>query len=419
MFHIKSRRNDYSECVCKTYAGIGILASPYFILEYDCPNIRKTLKEKSAKILHYLRINLLTLKGNHVTYPNPPYNNTNSMMRESELPYGSDQDGLVWGYRFSPGQPARPISSESVVEFLASSDSSAVDEFLWLHFSLSNSATEAWLRRNLTLPDAFHESLQSNVGSTRLEQDEDSLVAVINDVLFNFKFDPSDMATTSLCIQPRLLVSARLRPLRSVDQLRAAVRTGNIFNSTVELLAHLLQDQANVMVDIIRQSTQRVDQIEDRLLANRISVNRNELGSLRRVLVRLQRLLAPEPAAFFRLLNRPPKWISEADLKELQQAAEEFSLAVSDSVALVERIKILQEELSAFVNEQTNRTLFVLTIVTVLALPINMVAGLFGMNVGGIPLADHSFGFFLIVGILLSLTAVFAYLALGRYRGKD
>lgn len=173
------------------------------------------------------------------------------------------------------------------------------------------------------------------------------------------------------------------------------------------------------MVDIIRQSTRRADQIEDRLLANRISVNRNELGSLRRVLVRLQRLLAPEPAAFFRLLNRPPKWISEADLKELQQAAEEFSLAVSDSVALVERIKILQEGLSAFINEQTNRTLFVLTIVTVLALPINLVAGLFGMNVGGIPLADHSFGFFLIVGILLSLTTLTAYLALGRYRDKD
>jgi zinc transporter len=104
------------------------------------------------------------------------------------------------------------------------------------------------------------------------------------------------------------------------------------------------------------------------------------------------------------------------ELQNLQQAAEEFSTAVSDSAALVERVKLLQEELAALVNEQTNRTLFELTLVTVLALPINVVAGLFGMNVGGIPFTEHEYGFFLIVGPLLALTACLAYLALDRRR---
>ena len=252
-----------------------------------------------------------------------------------------------------------------------------------------------------------------------MEQEADSLVAVLNDVLFDFKFDPAAVATASLCLEPRLLISARLRPLRSVDLLRAVVRAGQAFRSPVDLLAHLLQDQAGVLVDILRQSTMQVDQIEDRLLARHISTSRSELGSLRRVLVRLQRLLAPEPAAFFRLLNRPPDWISQDDLRELQQAAEEFSVAVSDSIALVERVKILQEELSGLLSEQTNRTLFVLTIFTVLALPINLVAGLFGMNVGGIPLAEHNYGFFLIVAVLVTLTILLAYLAFGLLRNRD
>ncbi len=66
------------------------------------------------------------------------------------------------------------------------------------------------------------------------------------------------------------------------------------------------------------------------------------------------------------------------------QFREEFAAAVADAMALIERIKLLQEELAAQVNEQTNRTLYVLTLVTVLALPINLVAGLFGMNVGDV-----------------------------------
>jgi len=102
----------------------------------------------------------------------------------------------------------------------------------------------------------------------------------------------------------------------------------------------------------------------------------------------------------------------------LQQAAEKFSTAISDTAALVERVKQLQEELAAFVNEQTNRTLFVLTLVTVLALPINLVAGLFGMNVGGIPLAQHPYGFVLVVSPLLVLTAFLAYWGLGRRRDR-
>lgn len=356
-------------------------------------------------------------------------------MRTIDPTYGSDQFGLIWGYHFKPDQAARPISTQNAVEILSNldtcvdasrdgysdgsderSDGRSDKEFLWLHFSLSNSASENWMRKHLDLPEAFYESLGSEVGSTRLEQEDNSLIAVIHDLLFDFTFDPSSVATTSLCIKPNLMISARLKPLRSIDQLRASARSGQTFRSTTALLGHLLEDQAQVLVDILRRSTVRVDQIEDRLLAHRIGTSRTELGSLRRTLVRLQRLLAPEPAALFRLLNRPPEWITHEDVRDLQQATEEFATAIGDSGTLVERIKLLQQELAESVNEQTNRTLFILTVVTVLALPANIIAGLFGMNVGGIPMAEYGHGFFMVIMILILLTTLLAYLAINRFR---
>jgi zinc transporter len=335
--------------------------------------------------------------------------------QEVEPKSGSEQDGPIWGYHFVPNQPAQSITSQAAVEFFTAPGPGLPNEFLWLHFSLSNAATEPWLKRYLTLPDTFYESLHSDVDATHLEQDADSLVARIHDVLFDFTFD-APVATTTLCVKPRVLVSAHARPWRSIDQLRAAVQAGQILRSPIEILARLLRDQANVLVDIVRKSKKQVAPMEEQLLAKRISVSRSELGSLRRMLVRLQRLLAPEPAAFFRLLNRPPDWISQEELQNLQQAAEKFSTAISDTAALVERVKQLQEELAALVSEQTNRTLFLLTMVTVLALPINLIAGLFGMNVGGIPLAQHRYGFFLVLSPLLVLTAFLAFWAFGRRR---
>ena len=337
------------------------------------------------------------------------------MSQSSDPASDSAPDGPIWSYRFVPNQPARPITSEEAVEFLTAPGPSLPDEFLWLHFSLSNVASEPWLRRYLTLPDSFYESLHSDADSTHLQQDADSLVARIHDVLFDFTFN-APIASTSLCIKSRVLISAHVRPWRSIDKLRAAVQAGQMFRSPIEVLSRLLRDQASVLVDIVRKSTKRIDPMEERLLAKRISVSRGELGSLRRILVRLQRLLAPEPAAFFRLLSRPPDWITEDELHNLQQAAEKFSAAISDTTALVERLKQLQEELAALVNEQTNRTLFLLTVVTVLALPINLMAGLFGMNVGGIPLAQHRYGFFLVLGPLLVLTALLAYWGMVKRR---
>ena len=330
--------------------------------------------------------------------------------------YGSDQHGLIWGYRFSPGQPAEAVTADGFIAAMAAVAGSGPRDFFWLHMTLANAASESWMRQNLRLPQAFFDSLRTEEASTRLEFDDDMLVAVIHDVLFESSYESSAVGSTCVCIGPQLLLSARLRPLRSVDKLREAVRSGHAFSSTVELLAHLLREQANVLSEILRRSTARVDQIEDRLLANRSSTTRSELGALRRSLVRLQRLLAPEPAAFFRLLNRPLSWIRNDDLQELRQAAEEFAASLNDSVALVERVKLIQEELAAFNNEQTSRTLFVLTVVTVVALPINLVSGLFGMNVGGIPLGESEHGFRLIVVALMILTGVLGWLALGRKR---
>jgi zinc transporter len=328
--------------------------------------------------------------------------------------YGSDQNGLIWAYHFQPDRPAVASGAGDVTRLLQASADSG---FLWIHGSLANAACERWLRRELNLPEGFYHSLTEEVASTRLEQDDDTILAVLHDALFDFTFDPESVATVHLCLTPRLLLTTRLRPVRSVDRLRAGVRGGQTFRSTSDLLSHLLRQQADVLTSIVRQAAHTVDQIEDKLLAHRIATSRRELGTLRRTLVRLQRLLAPEPAALFRMLARAPGWMSSDDVQDLRQAAEEFSAATADAVTLVERLKLLQEELAALVGEQTNRTLFILTLVTVLALPINLVAGLFGMNVGGIPLGAHRHGFLVIVLVLAVFTLATAYFAFGR-RGE-
>jgi zinc transporter len=337
------------------------------------------------------------------------------LMEHDQFNYGSDPSGLVWGFLFGTGKPAVALDSSAALAWMGAP---VPGEFIWLHFNLSNAASEKWLTTHAKLADEFYETLHEGSRSTRIELADDNLIAVVNDVLHNFSFDASDISTLWVNVTENVVISARRKPLQSIERLRQAVQGGEPILSSVELLVHLLRDQADVLVSIVRDAVARADDIEDKLLAGHLTQKREDLGALRRVLVRLQRLLAPEPAALFRLLQKPPAWVAERDTQELRQSTEEFSVVLNDLASLQERIKLLQEELAARVNEENGRSLYLLTIVTVLALPINIIAGLLGMNVGGIPLANHPHGFLIIAAVVATFTVIAGLLVARRQRKK-
>ncbi len=313
--------------------------------------------------------------------------------------YGSDKSGLLCAFAFQPHGAGRSIDEDELRRAVAEPTAG----FVWAHFNLSNQAAVRWMRDHLTLPIEFYDSLRE-AKSTRVEPTDDALVAVLNDVTW-FGADTSEVSRMSVCADGRLLVSARHTPLRSAERLREHIRSGRRFRSALELLADLLGGQAEILAHIVQETAGQVDDLEDRVFTNRIGGVRSRLGGVRRTLARLQRLLAPEPSALFRILARPPAWMAREDVEELRQGAEALAASINDCVALVDRVRSLQQEVSAVTDERTNRTVFILTVVTVATLPMNIIPQMFGMNVGGVPLREWSWGFWFI-DALVTLMAV-------------
>ncbi|MCH7344328.1 transporter [Pelomonas sp. CA6] len=324
--------------------------------------------------------------------------------------YGTDDHGLICAFLFCPGQPPQALDSLAQVreQLGALQTEKGGERFVWLHLNLSHAGALAGLQSLVHLSDSFHEAQQQGSRSSRIERDGERLFAVLNDVTFDFDFDVNDVSTLWVSVERHLVVSARRQPLRSVDRLRMAVRRGEPLASGTALLDHLLRDQADELQRIVRQATERVDEIEDALLAGRHSGHEGEVASLRRLMVRLQRLLAPEPSALLRMLSSPPAWVRAEDVQHLRQASEEFALVLRDIAALQERMRVIQDETEARVAQENNRSLYVLTMVTVLALPINLVSGLFGMNVGGVPFSAHPHGFVAMLALIVLLTVLVA-----------
>lgn len=325
--------------------------------------------------------------------------------------FNNEVAGLIHGYLFNPDAPPQRLNAREAAQLARHTLPDGC--FLWLHINLNHARAERWVQDHFSVDDDFFDEIHSASPRTRLAQQNDALLAMLNDVTFSKEERSTQNATLWIWCRPQVMVSARYRPVGMIERMHQQIDR-LCFSAPDAMLLWLLGEQEAQLEQVVRRSSQAVDAIEERLLSAAIKANRSELGHLRRMLLRVQRLLAPEPAALFRLLNRPPNWLNREPLSELRIFTEEFSVALNDLASLMERIRLLQEEIAARLMEQSNRTLFLLTSITVLALPINIVAGFFGMNVGGIPLANNPHGFLLLVLVVLVFTLVAGWLALRR-----
>jgi len=328
-----------------------------------------------------------------------------------QVDFNDEVTGLIYGFVFQSQQPPRRIASAQVAAEYAQPLKGS--DFIWLHINLNHAAAEKWLKKQFDIKEFFFDEIRNGSRSTRIESQDDVLFAVLNDATLHEDGTSDETATLWQYCRPGLVVTARYKPLRLIEQLfRELGRWAPI--SSTDILVHLLEEQEAALEQIVRQANLYVDQIEECLPGRHVKENRTRLGRIRRQLLRFQRLLAPEPAALFRLMNRPPLWLNTGVVQNLRQFAEEFTVVLNDLAGLTERIRLLQEEISAGQMEQNNRTLYVLTVITVLALPINIIAGFFGMNVGGIPFSGNPHGFLLLVLFVTFFTLLVGWYALRR-----
>jgi len=84
-----------------------------------------------------------------------------------------------------------------------------------------------------------------------------------------------------------------------------------------------------------------------------------------------------------------------------------------DIIELRERSRLLEEEIHFKLEEESNRHLHTLSIVTTLLLPPTLITGVFGMNTKGLPLTDVETGFLWAAALMVGSVAL-AYFFMRR-----
>jgi zinc transporter len=280
------------------------------------------------------------------------------------------------------------------------------DGWLWVHLQRDDPGSRTWLERESGLDEILCDALLSSESRPRCEGYGDGLLISLRGVNLNPGADPEDMVALVLWAEAGRVISVRRRRIMAVDAVRASIEAGRAPPTAGDFLATLAEGLVERVGPVVDELEEQVADLEEDIIANRTEGIRLKLAELRRTAIALRRYIGPQREAMSRLLTQQVEWISPMDKRLLREIADRITRYVEDLDAARERAQIVQEELAARVSEQINRNMYVLSIVAAVFLPLGLVTGYLGINVGGIPGADWRWAF-AIVGLGLLAIAGF------------
>lgn len=127
-----------------------------------------------------------------------------------------------------------------------------------------------------------------------------------------------------------------------------------------------------------------------------------QLLQVRRRAAGLRRFLAPQRDLYAQLSRTGFGWLNGL-AEQWNELHNRLTRQLEELEMLRERVSLVLESEHRRMSEGMNRTMYLLSIVTCFFLPLSFITGLLGINLGGMPGAEHPYGFVMacaLIGVL-------------------
>jgi zinc transporter len=317
--------------------------------------------------------------------------------------------GLVWAFRIHADGSSDQLNIERPIDIRSPG-------LLWLHFNLADLRAFQWLSANdLNLPPVAKQLVLSKDEFQQLHTVDDCIYGVISDLVRAIDAPTEQIGYLRFAMTENILISGRHQALCSVDATRRILEGGVKISTAAALLETIIGHVADSMERISDKLDSDLDEIEEKILSDSIDDRRKELGRVRRTCVRLHRQLSGLRLVFHRLDKQDIEQLKPAVRLQAAKLAQRLDELDHQIMEMRDRSRLLQEELQLKMEEQSNKSLHLLSVLTSLLLPPTLITGIFGMNTKGLPLTDDENGFYIAMGLLL-ISAGFAYYIMKRLK---
>lgn len=276
----------------------------------------------------------------------------------------------------------------------------------WLHLDWDTPLAHQLLVETFGVDPVVAEALvEEDTRPRSLAVARDEMV-ILRGVNLTAGAEPEDMISLRMLVNEQRVITLTRRELRSINDIKTALDAARDGPTTMgEFMSMLIEKLVDRVSPVLAQLEDAIDEEEDDLVEGKVSHVESVLVGVRGRIIRLRRFLAPQREALLRLSQEKLAWLGPEDKARLIESANQMTRYVEDLDEFRERAQVIQEEIGLHYNRRLTRSTFVITLAASVLVPLNLLAGLFGMNVGGIPGKESPYAFWVISALFIALAA--------------
>ena len=172
----------------------------------------------------------------------------------------------------------------------------------------------------------------------------------------------------------------------------------------------LFESRFPVMDSLSKQITQMEGEVFDRDFSRDYL---KDILALKKDIINFRRIIMPQRSIIAQLEHKNKKFLPEKLDVYFDDIVDKIEKMWNNLENLKELVASLQETNESIISHNTNNVIKILTLISVVMLPLTFITGFYGMNVAGLPLAEHAKATFFVSGVILavalSMIAFFKY----------
>ena len=273
----------------------------------------------------------------------------------------------------------------------------------WYHLQRHDPTIQAVFVADVFLDKIAERTLLAEDSRPRtILRDEDVLIN-LRGVNLNPGSQPEDMIGIRFFIQPTRIVSVEKRALKATKDIAERLRTQPAPPTPGGFIAGFAQAMIDRMAPTITDLNEQVDELEEKIDTGETESARPIVSELRRQSILLRRFLAPQRDALNSLSQQKLPWITSDDQLRLRDAADQATRVTEELDAVRERCAIVKDQLTDMRAEQMNNNMMILAVLSAVFLPLGLISGMMGINVGGMPWTESGSGFWYVTAIVIGI----------------
>jgi magnesium transporter len=277
----------------------------------------------------------------------------------------------------------------------------------WINLARAGRLEIAWLDEQFDFHALDYEDVSSRNQRPKVDVHDDYLFVVLHFPDYDKNIGRLNALELDVFIGPDFVVTIPTRPLRTIDYLFSRVqdrdeeRERHFSRGAGYLLYRIVDECVDASFPMLRKIGNKLENLEEDIFEGRSKEIVRDISNAKQEIINFRKIVRPQRTALKDLNAARRYLVEDPDLyfDDINDASERVWDMLENFKEVAEALEGSNEAVLAHAQSDS---LKVLTAITVIVLPLTLIASIFGMNVN-VPGEGQSHPFWILIGAMLAI----------------